>query len=105
MPHAPGITIRPAVAEDADGIATTFLESAVLHASLDPQRYTTPALETISERYRYGRQHPSEMRARAITLVAEVSNEVVGFVDAQLEKSPDPMHREMLYCQVTEVAV
>ena len=105
MPHAPGITIRPAVAEDANGIAAAFLESAVLHASLDPERYTAPALETISERYRYGRQHPSEVRATAITLVAEISNEVVGFVDARLEKSPDPMHREMLYCQVTEIAV
>ena len=45
------------------------------------------------------------MRERALTLVAEVSNEVVGLVEAQLEKSPDPMHRDMLYCQVTEIAV
>lgn len=105
MLHASAITIRPAVTEDADGIASTLLESAVFHASLDPERYTAPALETISERYRHGRQHPPELRDGAITLVAEVSGEVVGFVDAQLEKSPDPMHRNMLYCQVTEIAV
>jgi len=38
--HGPAaITIRPAVPEDAEGIARTFLESAEAHARLDPERY------------------------------------------------------------------
>ena len=53
------IEIRPAVPEDADGIARTFLESAEYHAELDPERYSTPTDETMPARYREGRQHPS----------------------------------------------
>jgi GNAT superfamily N-acetyltransferase len=99
------ITIRPAVSRDADGIARTFCESAEYHAGLDPERYAVPAIEAISARYREGRQHPPHAAARAITLVAEVSGEIVGFVDARLEQSPDPMHREMTYCHIVEIAV
>lgn len=105
MSKAALITIRPALADDAAGIADTFFESAQYHASLDPERYSTPAVEMISDRYREGRQHPAEAHGRAVTLVAEAGGEVVGFVDARLEVSPDPMHRDMIYCQVTEIAV
>ena len=104
--HSPAaITIRPAVSEDADGIAGTFLESAEYHARLDPERYSLPSVETISVRYREGRQHPPDERGEVITLVAELSGEIVGFIDARLEQSPDPMHREMIYCHVAEIAV
>jgi len=48
------LEIRPAVPGDAYGIALTFLESAEYHAELDPERYLTPAVETISARYRDG---------------------------------------------------
>jgi len=41
-PSPAAITIRPAVSEDADGIAGTFLESAEYHARLDPERYSPP---------------------------------------------------------------
>jgi len=99
------IEIRPAVPEDADGIARTFLESAEYHAELDPERYSTPAVETISARYREGRQHPSHAGREVITLVAELSGEIVGFIDARLEESPDAMHREMIYCHIAEIAV
>src|SRR5262245_66202725 len=104
-PYPTTITIRPAVSEDADGIAGTFLESAEYHARLDPERYSTPAVETISARYREGRQHPPDARGEVITLVAALSGEIVGFIDARLEQSPDPMHREMIYCHVAEIAV
>jgi ribosomal protein S18 acetylase RimI-like enzyme len=105
-PAAPfPITIRPAVSEDADGIAGTFLERAEYHAQLDPERYSPPAAETISARYREGRQHSPDAREESITLVAESSSEIVGFIDAGLERSPDPMHREMIYCHVAEIAV
>jgi ribosomal protein S18 acetylase RimI-like enzyme len=90
--------IRPAVSEDADGIARTYLESAEHHACLDPERYAVPSLQTISDRYR--------QKARVgVTLVAELSGEVVGFIEARLERSPDPMHREIIYCHVAEIAV
>ena len=99
------IEIRPAVPEDADGIARTFLESAEYHAELDPERYSIPAVETISARYREGRQHPSHAGREVTTLVAELSGEIVGFIDARLEQSPDAMHREMIYCHIAEIAV
>jgi hypothetical protein len=65
------IAIRPAVREDAEGIARVFLESAEHHASLDPLRYAVPSFEAISERYRDGKQHPRDADGEAITLVAE----------------------------------
>ena len=99
------IEIRPAVPKDADGIALTFLESAEYHAELDPERYSIPAFETISARYQEGRQHPSDAGGRVTTLVAELSGEIVGFIDARLEQSPDAMHREMIYCVIAEIAV
>jgi GNAT superfamily N-acetyltransferase len=99
------ITIRPAVREDADGIARTYLESAEYHARLDPERYSVPAVETIAARYREGRQHPQDAGAESITLVAELSGEIVGFIDARLDRSPDAMHREIIYCHVVEIAV
>lgn len=95
--YSAAITIRQAVSGDADGIARTFLESAEYHASLDAERYAVPTLETISSHYREARQ--------GMTLVAEFGGEVVGFVDAQLERSPDPMHRQLVYCHVSEIAV
>jgi ribosomal protein S18 acetylase RimI-like enzyme len=104
-PRTAAITIRPAVSEDADDIVRTFLESAEHHARLDPERYWVPAATVISARYREGRQHPPDAGAEAITLVAELSGEIVGFIDARLDRSPDPMHREMSYCHIIEIAV
>jgi GNAT superfamily N-acetyltransferase len=97
--------IRPAVPDDADGIARTFLESAEYHAELDPERYSIPPIDTIVARYREGRQHPSHAGREAITLVAELSGEIVGFIDARLERSLDAMHREMIYCHIAEIGV
>src|SRR5215469_5345925 len=59
----------------------------------------------ISARYREGRQHPPQTEGESITLVADLGGEIVGFIDARLERSPDPMHREMLYCHIVEIAV
>ena len=94
-PGAPTLPfmIRPAVAEDADLIARTFLGSAEHHAALDPARYVLASLEAVSTRYRCAQQDPSEAGAEVITLVAELCSEIVGFVDATLDRSPDPMHR------------
>jgi len=99
------ITIRLAVSADADGIAETFLESAEHHARLDPQRYSVPEFDMIAARYREGRQHPTGAGGTAITLVAELGGQVAGFVDARLEQSPDPMHRQITYCHISEIAV
>ena len=48
---------------------------------------------------------PEPVGPKSITFVAERSGEVVGFVDARLDHSPDPMHREITYCHVVEIAV
>jgi ribosomal protein S18 acetylase RimI-like enzyme len=98
-------SVRVAVSEDADAIARIFIESAEYHADLDPERYSVPAVETISARYRKDLQHPPDADGKAITLVAELGNEIVGFLDARLDQSPDPMHRKLIYCHVAEIAV
>src|SRR5215831_9086179 len=51
-PDRAATSIRPAAASDIDGIVRTYLESAELHARLDPERYSVPLAETISRRYR-----------------------------------------------------
>src|SRR5207237_7031879 len=99
------IEILLAVTEYAERIDRTFLESAEYHAELDPERYSTPTVETISARYREGRQHPAHAGTEVMTLVAELSGEVVGFIDARLEQSSDAMHREIVYCHIAEIAV
>ena len=101
----PAVAIRPAVAEDADGITLAFLESAAHHAGLDSELYFVPAAETIAARYREGQQHPAEGRAESITLVAELRGDIVGFIDARLYQPTDAMHRQMIYCLVSEIAV
>jgi GNAT superfamily N-acetyltransferase/catechol 2,3-dioxygenase-like lactoylglutathione lyase family enzyme len=101
----PAAIIRRAVAEDAGGITRTFVESAEHHASLDSELYFVPAVETIAARYREGRQHPENERAESITLVAELSSDIVGFIDARLYRPTDAMHRQMIYCLVSEIAV
>ena len=98
------VTIRPAVAEDAEAITRTYMESAEHHAGLDPGRYWIPDAESIRTRYRDGAQHSAD-EGEGITLVAERIGEVVGFVDVRLESSPDPMHRDLLYCHIAEIAV
>ena len=98
------ITIRPALSRDAEGIARAYFESAKYHAAMDPERYSVPALETILARYREGQQH-STVGGQGITVVAEFDGEVVGFIDAGLDQSPDLMHREITYCHVAEIAV
>jgi ribosomal protein S18 acetylase RimI-like enzyme len=102
-PHQQSIVIRPAVAGDADGLTRTFLESAAHHARLDPTRYFVPNADLVAARYREGRQHDDA--ATSITLVAELSGEIAGFVDVRLTHSPDPMHREITYCHIVEIAV
>ena len=97
------IEIRAATPEDAGAVAEIFLESAEHHVELDGERYRVPTLEMISTRYREGRQHPED--AQAITLVAELGGEVIGFIDVRLEQSSDAMHREMTFCHVSEIAV
>ena len=98
------VTIRAAVAADADGITRVFQESAEHHAALDPERYWVPPFDAISTRYRGGQQH-RDANAESITLVAEFAGDIAGFVDARLERSPDPMHRDMIFCHVIEIAV
>ncbi len=97
------MTIRPAVSRDVDGIVRTYMESADHHARLDPERYSIPDIDAIAARYREGRQHPGD--GVATTIVAEIDGEIGAFVDVRLDRSPDPMHQDILYCHVVEIAV
>jgi ribosomal protein S18 acetylase RimI-like enzyme len=99
------VHVRSAISSDADGIALVFVESALQHARLDPDRYAVPAIASISARYRTGEQHGTHVSTSNVTLVAELSGEIVGFVDARLDGSSDPMHRDLLYCHIGEIAV
>ena len=99
------LEIRPAAPADAPGIAQTFIESAEYHAELDPERYSVPPLGTITARYRDGQQHPPGISNQVVTLIAELNGEIVGFIDARLEESPDAMHKDILYCLIAEIAV
>ena len=98
-------TIRPAVSEDAGGIAVALVESAEHHARLDAERYRVPAAETMPAHHQYWGPHSPEARPARVTLVAEQDGEIVGFIDAALQQSPDRMHRPMTYCHVAEIAV
>jgi GNAT superfamily N-acetyltransferase len=98
------MTIRPAAPEDVDGIGHVLLESAAHHASLDPERYFVPSLEMLTTRYRDRMRRPDD-RESSVLMVADVSGEIVGFAEARLERSPDPMHRAVQFCHVGEIAV
>ena len=99
------VALRPAVFEDAHGIAVALLESAEHHASLDPERYFVPAFETLLTRYQNSLRELRSGAAGAIMLVAEQNGEIIGFIEAKIEQSPDPMHRRMTFCHVAEVVV
>jgi ribosomal protein S18 acetylase RimI-like enzyme len=99
------ITIRVAVCADADQIGRIYMESAKQHAILDSERYWMPSPEAIAERYREKLQHYSGTGLDSVTLVALLGGEIVAFIDAGLDQSPDPMHRQMLYCHIAEIAV
>jgi ribosomal protein S18 acetylase RimI-like enzyme len=96
------MTTRPSRPEDAEGITRVYMESAEHHAGLDLGRYFVPSAEAIRTRYRDGRQHAG---TEAITIVAELDGEIVGFIDARLDRSPDPMHRDLAYCHIIDIAV
>jgi ribosomal protein S18 acetylase RimI-like enzyme len=98
-------SIRPASPEDAEGVALIFLESAEHHSNLDSCLYFVPTLKQIAERYRLRHQHGPGTDDESITLVAELNNEIVGFVDARLLRSSDAMHQALLFCQISEIAV
>jgi len=97
------IRVRPAIAEDGDGITVVYLESAEHHARLDPARYHVPDVERVRAQYRASRDAARDLGRT--TLVAELHGAIVGFVDARCGPSPDPMHRGVLLCYVTEIAV
>ena len=98
------LTKRPAAYGDVEGIVNALLASAEHHARLDPERYFVPAAGTLLTRYRDMMRLPDEGDAW-IMMVAEDGGEIAGFVEARLEQSPDPMHKDVRYCHVGELAV
>jgi ribosomal protein S18 acetylase RimI-like enzyme len=101
--RAASVTIRQAAPADARAIAAVFVDSAEHHARLDPLRYHVPAMDAIEARY--AEERPASAGVPGVTLVAERRGEVVGFVEARCEASPDPMHKNVIFCHVTEIAV
>jgi ribosomal protein S18 acetylase RimI-like enzyme len=99
------VALRPAVFEDAHGITLALLESAEHHARLDPERYFVPAFDTLFTRYQNRIRELRSGTSSEIMLVAEQNGEIVGFIEAKLEQSPDPMHRSMTFCHVGEIVV
>jgi GNAT superfamily N-acetyltransferase len=99
------VILRPAVFNDAPGIARSLLESAEHHARLDSERYFVPPLETLLTRYQNRIRELSSDGPAEIMLVAEQNGEIVGFIEAKIEESPDPMHRRMTFCHVAEIVV
>lgn len=99
--------IRCATPEDAEAITFIYMQSAELHARLDPDRNHVPDQAEIEERYRTGAQHPEDAKA-SITLVAEDAGRLVGFLDARIIEAYDafdPMYRPATYCFVADVGV
>jgi ribosomal protein S18 acetylase RimI-like enzyme len=99
------LQIRPATVEDADAIARVFLESADYHARLESDRYWIPPIEPVLERYRERARRNATTQTDTVTLLAVLDGKVVGFIDAELDRSPDLMHRDLIYCQIVEIAV
>src|SRR5262249_35066706 len=60
-------------------------------------------------RYRHATERAGSIRRTRVERASLWSRSsvvrIVGFIDARLEQSPDPMHREVIYCQVAEIAV
>lgn len=93
------LTIRAATPADAAAILRVYMESAMHHRELAPDRYLIPAEPEILERYG---EPPT---AHSTTLVAIDNGEIVGFVEARLQPPVDPMHRPTLFCHILEIAV
>lgn len=98
------VQIRAAGPADAEGVTRVYLESALFHAGIEPERYLIPDEDAIVARYREGRQLP-ERAENGVTLIAEIDGAIVGFADVRIVESPDPMHRGFTYSHVVEVAV
>lgn len=102
------MTVRAATKADAPEIARVYVESAVHHTRLDPERYAVPHPETVTKRYAEGRQLPPTLSPdHRITLVAERDGGVVGFVDVHLDAQSDTdvMQSTWSFAYVAELAV
>jgi ribosomal protein S18 acetylase RimI-like enzyme len=40
-----------------------------------------------------------------MTFVADLKGDIVGFIDSRIEQPLDAMHRDMIYCHISEIAV
>lgn len=100
MAELDGLVIRPALAEDAEGAARVYLESAVHHERIDRERYFIPDHDAVLARFEERR-----CRKDSVTLIATLAGEVVGFLDVELTRSTDLMHRGFRYCHMVELAV
>jgi aminoglycoside 6'-N-acetyltransferase len=85
VPEAPPFTIRSATPEDDVALAELEYESAIHHATIDPDRWRVLPVDAVAESRRFWSR--SEPRSEA--LVAEADGAVVGMIELWLRRPRD----------------
>ncbi|MBI2780684.1 MAG: GNAT family N-acetyltransferase [Chloroflexi bacterium] len=78
--------IRPATPEDDGALAALEYESAIHHATIDPDRWRAMSVSAIAESRRFWQ----EREPRDVALVADADGRVVGMVELWLRRPKDP---------------
>jgi ribosomal protein S18 acetylase RimI-like enzyme len=96
------VSVRPALPEDAAGLARVRVDYAAYHASLDPEIFR----EVDPDEVRSALGERPALSGDEV-LVAEAEGEVVGFVELRLERPAGPanIHQPVVYGYVEDVAV
>jgi GNAT superfamily N-acetyltransferase len=100
--------VRVAVDTDADAIGRIFAQATTYWNGLDPEVFVEIGAEPLAQRYRVGKQFPSDVPAEdRCTLVAEFENTVVGFADVTISRpgADVDIHRSEVRGWVLEIAV
>jgi ribosomal protein S18 acetylase RimI-like enzyme len=80
-----GVHVRPLRENDVHDVARIWVDSARYHQRLNAYLYAIHDPEVISNRYRRNEQYSEGVDdADRVTLVAEVEDELVGFVDVEI---------------------
>jgi GNAT superfamily N-acetyltransferase len=88
------IVLRPAQPGDGNDLARGWIETGKYYAALDPQAYQVPEPDGLAGWFEtlLGKPRSKE----TIWLVAEVDGQVVGNVEARLERPIDSAPRQLL---------
>ena len=97
-----------AVDTDVDAIGRIFAQATQYWAGLDPEVFVEVDAERLAQHYRAGKQFPPDVPAAdRCTLVAEIDDTVVGFVDVTISRPGADVdtHRPDVRGWVQEIAV